>query len=222
MPTSQLIRWSGLSLMLGGTGLAVESVTHPAGETAQYVLEPVWGFSHWLGAVAWLLILLGLFGLYARQAERVGRLGLVGFVMAAAGSALAAGTFMVGGAVLQPIMAQGAPHLLDSDGPFFTDASVKVAGGLILAGFIGFVLLAIATLRARTLPLIGSWIVILLVPAGIVAGPLVLVVAPGREGIVLLLLGIAIAAACMAWGYALWRHPRDSALSAPTVGDREA
>jgi hypothetical protein len=207
MSTSQLIRWSGLCLMLGGIGLAVESVAHPPGETAEYVLEPVWGFAHWLGAVAWLLILFGLFGLYSQQAERVGRLGFVGFVMAAAGSALTAGTFMIGGAVLQPIMAQGAPDLLDADGPFFTDASVKVAAGLILVGFIGFVLLAIATLRARSLPPIGSWILALLVPAGVVAGPLVLIVAPGREGIVLLLLGIAIAVGCMAWGYALWREP---------------
>jgi hypothetical protein len=205
MSTSQLIRWSGLSLMLGGIGVAVESVIHPPGETAQYVLEPVWGFAHWLGAIAWLLILFGLFGLYARQAERVGRLGFVGFTMAAGGSALAAGTFMVGGAALQPIMAQGAPHLLDAAGPFFTDASVKVAAGLILAGFVGFVLLAIASLRARSLPPIGSWILALLVPAGVVAGPLVLIVAPGREGIVLLLLGIAIAVGCIAWGYALWR-----------------
>jgi len=220
MPTSQLIRWSGLSLMLGGIGLAVESVMHPPGETAEYVLEPVWGFAHWLGAIAWLLILFGLCGLYARQAQRVGRLGLVGFVMAAAGSALTAGTFMVGGAVLQPIMAQGAPDLLAADGPFFTDGSVKVAGGLILAGFIGFVLLAIATLRARSLPPIGSWILILLVPAGVVAGPLVLIVAPGQEGIVLLLLGIAIAVGCIAWGSALWRNPGGSAMTGSTVEDR--
>jgi hypothetical protein len=220
MPTSQLIRWSGLSLMLGGIGLAVESVTHPPGETAQYVLEPVWRFAHWLGAVAWLLILFGLFGLYARQAQRVGRLGFMGFVMAAAGSALAAGTFMVGGAVLQPIMAQGAPHLLDQDGPFFTDTPVKVAAGLILVGFIGFVLLAIATLRASVLPPVGSWIVILLVPAAVVAGPLVLIVAPGREAIVILLLGISIAAGCMAWGYALWRDRGGSASTSPTIEDR--
>jgi hypothetical protein len=35
MSTPQLIRWSGLSLMLGGIGLAVELILHPPGETAK-------------------------------------------------------------------------------------------------------------------------------------------------------------------------------------------
>jgi hypothetical protein len=209
MSTPTLIRWSGLSLMLGGIGLAVELILHPPGETAQYVLEPLWGLAHWLGAFAWLLILFGLIGLYARQRERIGRLGFVGFVMAVAGAALTAGTLMVGGGVLQPIIAQGAPQLLELDGPFFTSSAFKAVGGLILAGFIGLLLLAIATLRARMLPSIGSWVLILLVPAAVVAVPVVLFVAPGLQQIGQTSLGIVTGASLLAWGYALWRDPGD-------------
>src|SRR6266487_4025863 len=105
MSTPKLIRWSGLSMMLGGVSLAVHYITHPPGETAKYAFEPLWGFSHWLGAFAWLLILFGLFGLYARQSQLAGRLGFIGFVMAVAGAALSAGALMFGGAVMQPIIA---------------------------------------------------------------------------------------------------------------------
>jgi len=210
MSTSRLIRWGGLSLMLGGIVLAAESVIHPPGETAQYVLQPLWGLAHWLGAFAWLLILFGLIGLYARQAQRIGWLGFVGFVMAVAGAALSAGTLMMGSAVLAPIIAAQAPQLLDLDGPYFSSWAFKVASGLILAGFVGLLLLAIVTLRARILPSIGSWIVILLVPAAVVAVPVVLFVAPGLERILLPLLGISIGAGLLAWGYALWRDPADA------------
>lgn len=210
MSTSQLIRWSGLSLMLGGIGQAVELILHPPGETAQYVLEPLWGFAHWLGAFAWLLILFGLFGLYARQAQGIGRLGFVGFVMAVAGAALSAGTLMIFGGVLQPIIAAEAPQLLDLDGPFFTSSAFKFAFGLISAGFIGLLLLAIVTLRAGILPSLGSWILILLVPVAVVAVPVVLFVTPGLQQIGQTSLGVLTGAGLLAWGYALWRDPADT------------
>ncbi len=202
-------------MMLGGIGLAVELILHPPGETAKYVLEPVWGLAHWLGAFAWLLILFGLIGLYARQGERIGRLGFVGFVMAVAGAALTAGTLMIGGGVLQPVIAQGAPQLLVLNGPFFTALSLKFVGGLILAGFIGLLLLAIATLRAGILPSIGSWVLILLVPVAVVAVPAVLFLAPGLQQIGQTSLGVLVGAGLLAWGYALWRDPGDMDGTAP-------
>jgi len=216
MSTPALIRWSGLSLMLGGIGLAVELILHPPGETAQYVLQPVWGFAHWLGAFAWLLILFGLLGLYARQVRHVGRLGFVGFVLAVMSAALTAGTLMIGGGVLQPVIAQGAPRLLDLDGPFFTSLSFKLVGGLILAGFIGLLLLAITTLRAGILLPIGSWILILLVPVAVVAAPMVLFVAPNLQQIGQTSLGVFTGAGLLAWGYALWRDPDDTDATAST------
>jgi hypothetical protein len=41
MSTTKLIRWSGLSLMLGGAAFAVHLITHPPGETAQYAFYPL-------------------------------------------------------------------------------------------------------------------------------------------------------------------------------------
>jgi hypothetical protein len=207
MSTPTLIRSSGLCLMLGGIGLAAELFLHPPGETARYVLEPIWGLAHWLGAIAWLLILFGLIGFYARQTQRIGRLGLVGFVLAVTGAALTAGTLMMGGAVLQPVMAEGAPELLDLDGPLFAAAGFKVGAGLILVGFIGLLLLAIATLRVGILPSIGSWILIGLVPVAVVSVPLVLFLAPSLQKIGQPALGMVTGAALLAWGYGLWRDP---------------
>jgi hypothetical protein len=89
-------------------------------------------------------------------------------------------------------------------------------GGLILAGFIGLLLLAIATLRARVLPSIGSWILILLVPVAVVSVPLVLFVAPGLQQIGQTSLGVLTGAGLLAWGYALWRDPGEMDGTAST------
>ena len=80
MSSKKIVRWSGLSLMLGGVAFAVHLLTHPPGETAQYAFYPLWVPSHLIGGIASILILLGLAGFYARQSEKVGFLGLIGFL----------------------------------------------------------------------------------------------------------------------------------------------
>lgn len=67
-----------------------------------------------------------------------------------------------------------------------------------------------ALARARILPSIGSWILILLLPAAVVAVPVVLFVAPGLQRIGQTSLGITIGAGLLAWGYALWRDPAEA------------
>ncbi len=94
MSTAKVIRWGGLALMLGGIGFAVHLITHPPGETAPYAFYALWVPSHLLGGIASLLIALGLVGLYLRQSENVGVLGLIGFVLAYAGTTLAAGALI--------------------------------------------------------------------------------------------------------------------------------
>ena len=169
MVHQKLIRWSGLSLMLGGIGLAVHYITHPPGETAAYVAYPLWGFSHWLGGVAMLLSLLGFVGLYARQADKVGALGLTGFILSFVGLALGAGALMWGGAVYQPFIAAQAPDWLELNSALNASSAFRLLTGLILALLLGLLLFGVATLRARVVPRWGAWLVICALPIGALA-----------------------------------------------------
>ena len=51
--------------MLGGLLLAIHYLTHPLGETPQFILSGIWAPVHFVGTVAWVLILLGLVGFYS-------------------------------------------------------------------------------------------------------------------------------------------------------------
>lgn len=75
MKNSDLARWSGVALMLGGILVAVSGAIHPLGETSVYYSSSLWLPSHLMGYFGLILSLLGLIGLYARHAEKVGRLG---------------------------------------------------------------------------------------------------------------------------------------------------
>src|SRR6266566_5989566 len=131
MPTTKLIRWSGLLLMLGGIAYAVHLITHPPGETAQYAFYPLWVPSHLLGGIATMLISLGLVGLYARQSEKVGLPGLIGFILTFVGCALTAGALIFLSVVLVPfVAAQGLDWMDPPSGALFASTSGQLAVGL--------------------------------------------------------------------------------------------
>lgn len=200
MSPVKLIRWSGLSLMLGGIAIALHYLTHPPGETAQYTLYPLWGLAHWLGGIASLLILFGLVGVYLRQSEKVGVLGVIGFVLAFAGSALDVGGQVIFGAIIQPFIAAQAPEWLDPVSPFAS--STKLALALIyLPLLLGYVLLGLATLRAGIFPRLGSWLIILAVPIGVLG---IAFVGSSFQGILQVLGGLVLGFGLLIWGYALW------------------
>ena len=201
MANQKLICWSGLLLMLGGIGLAVHYITHPPGETAQYVAYPLWGFSHWLGGIAMLLCLLGLVGLFARQSEKVGALGLAGFILAFVGFALGASANMLGGAVYQPFIATYAPDWLELNSALNTFSAFRLLAGMILVLLLGLLLFGIATLRARVLPRWGAWLVMCALPIGVLALALI---GTSLQGILQTLAGVASGLGMVAWGYALW------------------
>lgn len=54
-------------------------------------------------------------------------------------------------------------------------------------------------------------ILILLVPVAVVAAPVVLFVAPKLQQVGQTSLGVLTGAGLLAWGYALWRNPGESA-----------
>jgi hypothetical protein len=197
MSNNQLLRLSGLSLILGAILLVVHFLTHPMGEGAQFVAMPLWGLSHTIGFLAWLLLLLGTTGLYTQQANHLHLLGLISFVLIFISGFDYGGGQLIG-AVIQPIY----PHFGDPSGPIFTSSAVKLILGVGELWLLGFLMLAILSLRARTLPPVGGWLIIIAVIIGIAAALL-----PFDSTVPYYLADLATAVFAIAlgiWGYALW------------------
>jgi len=212
MATQKLIRWSGMSLMLGGITLIVHYIMHPPGETAQYTLYPLWALSHWLGGATHLLILFGLVGLYIRQSEKVGLLGWIGFILAFVGNALFAGGQVYWGAVLQPFIGVQAPDWLEPNSPLLTSSAFRFAAAVtFIPLLIGFLLLGIAVLRAGMLPRLGSWLIILLVPIAVLG--LALIGSP-LQSTLQMLGGLVWGLGLLVWGYALWSEKSEMVAQA--------
>ena len=156
MSPSNLVRCSGLALMLAGVLLVVAdllSPTHlffPVG--FQSFSEPTVGTSASLyyalqskiNLLAAVLLLGGLVGLYARQAEATGLLGLVGFLVAFLGTALLVG-ILWSDAFVVPTLAVEAPTLLGGGPPAAFYPS-------LVAFALGWGIFGIATLRAGHYP----------------------------------------------------------------------
>jgi hypothetical protein len=200
MSSTKLIRWSGLSLMLGGIAIAIHFIIHPPGETAQYTLYPLWSLAHWLGGIAALMILFGLIGIYLRQSEETGMLGLAGFVLAFVGTALYAGGQLIFGAMIQPYIATQAPTWLDPGSPFAQVTRLMLLI-IYLPLLIGYLLLGIATLRAHLFPRLGSWLIILITPIGILGLALI---GTSLQEVLQILGGLTWGVGLFVWGYTLW------------------
>ena len=151
MPSSELIRWSGLAAILAAVLLSVGALLNIATETenlSESATTAPYAFTWLLYLLGGVLLLLGLVGLYARQSEAAGILGLVGFLVAFLG------TLLVGSAWFQlfvaPFFAVEAPRALDAE------PTGMLALGFVLTfvvfGTLGWILFGIATLRARVFP----------------------------------------------------------------------
>ncbi|TMI17993.1 hypothetical protein E6H32_06800 [Candidatus Bathyarchaeota archaeon] len=200
MGSQSLAHWTGPTLMLGGLLLAIHYLTHPLGETPPYILTNVWAPVHFIGAVSWVLILLGLTGFYSQYSGLLGHLGLAGFLLAFIGGANRPGELLVVGTVIGPLIAAQAPSLLDAGGYLYSPLLLTVGLITVIYG-LGFFLLAIATLRSaivpRTaiVPRLSLWMVILAVPLAL--GFFFLFIIGSIAGL-LFSLGL------VGWGYGLW------------------
>lgn len=160
MSQTQALRACGGLLIVGGICLALFLIVHPYGEVAgahvahQRRWIPAHSF-HFLGA---LFTLFGLIGLYLYQFERSGKLGLAGFILAFIGTAMFVGTGMIT-AFVWPVIAEHDPGFVAEDGPMFKDALTSGATLLtyVFLG-IGYIVFAIAMLRARTMPPPACWL----------------------------------------------------------------
>jgi len=194
-----------MSLVLGGILMAAHYLTHPPGETAQYTLQPLWGFAHWAGGIAAMLILLGLVGVYLSQSEQVGSLGLIGFVLAVIGNALFAGGQVIFGAIMQPLIAAQAPDWLERTAPFFVSGARPALVVIYLPLLLGYLLLALATLRSRRLPALGSWLLVVVLPIGVLG---IALTGTQFQEMMQILGGLVLGVGLGVWGYALWAGGR--------------
>lgn len=137
-----------------------------------------------LGAVG---IILGVTAIYVRQASRAGTFGLVAYALVIVNMVLQAGT-MWSDLFVTGALAANAPQVLDgtaSDGRL--DAAF-LAAWLLNATF---VLLGIATLRARVFPRIVGWMLI-------VMGAITIVPLPVDGPVYEIVIGVACAVAGLA------------------------
>ncbi len=151
MRSSNLIRWSGLSAILGGALLLISdllSLTVTSGSLSEIVATTSYAIDSGTRILAGVLLLLGLVGLYAHQSEASGTLGLVAFLAAFAGTALILGTWWTN-AFVAPSLATEAPAFLDA-GPTGVLAFEFTMSFALAA--VGWLLFGLVSLRARVYP----------------------------------------------------------------------
>ena len=151
MYSSDLIRWSGLAAILGGTLLLISdllSLTVFSGDPVEIVTTSAYLIDGGTRLLAGVLLLLGLVGLYARQSEASGALGLVAFLVAFAGTTLILGTWWTNTFV--------APSLATEAQAFLEAGPTGVLGlGFTLSfalAAVGWLLFGLVSLRARIYP----------------------------------------------------------------------
>ena len=194
MGAQNLIRWSGLALLVAGM-LWLLSIFHPP-DTLDGMLVPAWGPSHYVTAVASMFLVFGLIGLYACQLAKVGWLGLIAFILTLAASAMLTSAELFAGALAPTLAANPATQSLVNPrqaGPF-----VIVIGAIAVLATVGNILMGTAIMRAGVLPRWPGLLIIIgyvLLAFGIGLAPLTII---SSVGIILSGLGYA-------WcGYSIW------------------
>jgi hypothetical protein len=171
---------AGGLLLAAGSALAALTAGHqPFSEqvlTAGFTTAAALRFT---GAI---LITWGIIGLYLRQADRAGRLGLIAIVASLANMALQIGWIFCD-LFAAPSFAHAAPGVLDH-----TTGPLTVGFLIAWIGNVSFVLLGIATWRARVLPRTAAL-------ALAIAGAITVVPLPGDGSIYEVIIGLAFAVA---------------------------
>ena len=194
MGAQNLIRWSGLALLVAGI-LWLLSIFHPPA-TLDGMLAPAWGPSHYVTAVASVFLVFGLIGLYAYQVAKVGWLGLIAFILTLTANAMLTSAELFGGALAPTLAANPATQSLvnpQQAGPF-----VIVNGVIVVLATVGNILLGIAIIRAGVLP---RWAGLL-----IIIGYVFLAFGIGLPALAIISpVGIVLSGLGYAWcGYSIW------------------
>ena len=173
-------------------------------QVSQLVLPMVISESFWiatqtlrvgLSLVAMFALLIALTGIYAQQASATGKLGLVGYLTASLGTVLVAGDWWYE-AFIGPMLRQQAPELLKTA----ISGSILIGAALTFVIFAaGWVIFALATLRAGVAP----------------RGAAVLMVLGGIAGILTLISPFQVPLALAVGWMGLWLVRSDSRQNQP-------
>ena len=150
MSKDNMIRWSGIFLILAGLCVALGTIIHPSKETPQIILaqETRLITGHWFITFYCAFLMLGLPGAYASRSKQLGRLGLAGFLLLFFGTLFYAVSSDYG--FIAPVLARLAPQTLDAINAY---PSVVIMNGLfVLLLFLGFILFGIAVQRSHVFP----------------------------------------------------------------------
>jgi hypothetical protein len=205
---SNLIRWAGLSAVVGGSLFVGIQPIHPP-EILSSVTTSTWAIVHYVGVAMCFFILLGITGIYARQVKEAGWLGLAGFLLFGLMWALTV-AMQFAEAFILPLLATDAPNFVVGFLGITSGSASEVNLGALPAVWsltsvlylLGGVLLGIAIFRAGILP---RW-----AGAGLAVGtvaPLVLSLLLPHEFVRLAAVPVGLALALL--GYALWSDPRE-------------
>jgi hypothetical protein len=193
MPSSSLARWGGLAAVAGGVLLVIWAFLLIPVFSPTWIPGSLYRLYIALWSLSWLLLVGGLLGLHARQANASGRLGAAGFAIASLGGLVVA--------VLSFVYLEWP-----MPGPYsWGDGSGF--GVATLVWEVGLLLLGIATLRARALPLPWRTLplaIFLVFPFSIMLTPLMLGAGLESE---FFYSGAPRALSGIGWvllGYALW------------------
>ena len=201
MQSKNLVRWSGLALLIGGILYTINGFFHLDNNDPQSVFSPLWLPLQLMITAFYALSMPGLIGLHLRQRDKTGRLGRIGIVLALVGSAITFITslgfaFAIPALAAQQAEPQSPVALISSRGPLSWIGVLVLA--FIFAFIPGHILTGIATARAGILP---HW-------AGVLVslGMLVLFLGEASPSLVFLRnIGGVLSGVGLAWlGYALW------------------
>jgi hypothetical protein len=216
MSKENMIRWSGLFLILAGVCMVLGTIVHPSKETPQTILSQETRLiaGHWLLTFYCAFLLLGLPGVYAYRSRELGRLGLAGFLLLIFGTLFYAVSSDYG--FNAPVLARLAPQTLDAINAY---TPVMFMDGLfVILLFVGFILFGIAVQRSRVLP---AWSGILIASGWtlfMIMAPLALFVYEPLW--ILAILGTVILGMGLGWvGYALFSE-KEPTITYPQVAEQ--
>lgn len=164
MFVSRLLRWSGLSLLLGGLLSSLFWIFHPE---EHLLLENPGAYQaeHLLGFVGYILFTLGIFGLYARLAENARWIGFAGFIVVTLCMFVLIGVNTID-TFIWPSIAQIQPELILSTDGEFNETSLPFAKSISLVipasiiAIVGMIFLGVAIWRSSIFP---RWAGVLLI-----------------------------------------------------------
>ena len=216
MNTQQLIRWTGIPLMVAGIIFAGIQPIHPADVVAS-VTTSTWAIITSLKWVMCLFILLGMVGIYAREAKQAGWLGLAGFLLFSLSWAIQS-AYVFAEAFMLPLLATAEPKFVDGLLGLASGHGSEVYIGALPAFYnlvgilylLGGLLFGIATFRAGIL---SRWAGGLMAVTALLT-PLAALLPHQIQRLAAIPMGLALA-----WlGYALWSGLREQAAEPSTQG----